>query len=113
MVSWIGKSLLSFDHPFICYLFLYGRRASLPAKFQLSQTEDGARRLHPSTATLLAEYDAYIIQLLRPYLTIGIGDGAQIDAFEFCIFAADEAINLIRHIKDHYGGRKAPLCLQM
>lgn len=63
-------------------------------------------------AVLLAMYNAYVIELHRPYITLSTDSHLWPNAMELCLQATEEMIDLVRFIRDYHGVHSAPLTAQ-
>ena len=67
----------------------------------------------PSVLALIGMSNAYIIELLRPYVTNPATEAAVPDSLAVCMKAADEIVEIMRYVRDFYGVHQAPLtCIQ-
>lgn len=66
----------------------------------------------PGVAVLLAIYNAYLIELHRPYLTFTENPNLWPKTMDHCVQAAEEMIDIIRFIRDFHGVHSAPLTTQ-
>ena len=66
----------------------------------------------PGVAALLAMYNAYMIELHRPYINISHDPAYQFNAIELCVQATEEMIDVVRYIRDFHGAKAAPLTTQ-